>query len=193
VQVKKDDTQLISAYLEGDEMALGVLVDRYLKDVYNFAFKLTGDLHASEDIAQDSFVKAWKNIRKYRQGSNFLTWLFAIARNTAIDWLRQKKEATFSSFENAEGENKFVETLQDSELLPDELLARAEDKNYIETLLTELNPIYREVLTLRYSSNLTFEEIGEILRKPLHTVKSQHRRALIALRACLESNAQEKY
>ena len=180
---------MISAYLEGDEKALGVLVDRYLKDVYNFAFKLTGDLHASEDIAQDSFVKAWKNIRKYRQGSNFLTWLFAITRNTAIDWLRTKKELAFSSFENELGENRFAETLADSELLPDELLARAEDKNYVEALLAELNPIYREVLTLRYSSNLTFEEIGEILRKPLHTVKSQHRRALIALRRLAPNRA----
>ena len=180
--MKKDDEQLITAYLEGDEKALGILVDRYLKDVYNFAFKLTGDLHVAEDIAQDSFVKAWKNIRRYRQGSNFLTWLFAITRNTAIDWLRQKKEATFSSFENVDGENRFVETLTDLEPLPDELLVRAEDKNYIEALLIQLNPTYREVLTLRYTSNLTFEEIGEILRRPIHTVKSQHRRALIALR-----------
>ena len=185
--MKETDGQLISNYLEGDEKALGFLVERYLKDVYNFAFRLTGDIQAAEDISQDSFIKAWKHIRRYRQGSNFQAWLFTITRNTAIDWLRQKKEIVFSSFENERGENVLIETLADKRPLPDELIAQAEDAKFVQALLTQLDPRYREVLTLKYTSDLTFEQIGEILRRPLHTVKSQRRRALIALRRLLQA------
>lgn len=183
----RDDQQLIVDYLEGDETALSFLVDRYLKDVYGFACHLTGNIAAAEDIAQESFIKAWKNIRKFRQGSNFKTWIFTITRNTAIDWLRMQKEVALSSFENAVGQNVLLETVADSGLLPDELLARAEDTAYITELLEQLNPKYREVLTLRYSNEMTFEEIGKALRRPLHTVKSQHRRALVSLRRLLEA------
>ena len=178
----KEDAQFILEYLEGDEKALTFLVDRYLKDVYNFAFKLTDNIQTAEDITQESFIKAWKYIRQYRQGSNFRAWFFTITRNTAIDWLRQKREVSFSTFENERGENVLVQTLVDTELLPDELLAQAEDTVFVQSLLTQLNIKYRDVLTLRYSSNLTFEEIGEVLKRPLHTVKSQHRRALALLK-----------
>lgn len=184
--MKKDDGQLILNYLEGDEKALNVLVDRYLKDVYNFAYRLTNDKQAAEDITQESFIKAWKHMRRYRQGSSFQAWIFTITRNTAIDWLRQKKEIAFSAFENEVGENILLATLKDNQPLPDELIARAEDARFVEGLLGQLNPQYREVLTLRYSSNLTFEEIGQILKRPLHTVKSQHRRAIAALRRSIQ-------
>lgn len=182
MQKQKDDEQLISEYLEGDEGALAILVDRHLKSVFHFARTLTGDSQAAEDVAQESFIKAWKYIRRYRQGSNFHTWLFSITRNTAIDWLRQKKALAFSSFEDERGENMLVETLVDTEPLQDELIAQAENTVLVQALLTKIDTRYRDVLTLRYSSNLTFEEIGEILRRPLHTVKSQHRRAIASLK-----------
>lgn len=175
-----DDDQLISAYLEGDESALSVLVDRYLTDVYSFALKLTHDPQAAEDIAQESFIKAWKNIRRFLPGNSFQAWVFTIARNTALDYLRKKKEFPLSDVHAA--------LLVDEELLPDKLFARAENQRYVQGLLAELNPDYREVLSLRYSSNLTFAEIGTILKRPLHTVKSQHRRALVALARVHQNN-----
>lgn len=184
--MRKDDGQLVSSYLEGDEKSLNILVDRYLKDVYNFAYRLTNNQQAAEDIAQESFIKAWKNIRRFIPGNSFRTWLFAITRNTSIDWLRQKKEIALSSFEDERGINPLIETLADGQPLPNELIARAEDVAYVRALLSELNPEYREVLELRYSSNPTFAEIGEILKRPLHTVKSQHRRALAALRRVIQ-------
>ncbi|MFA6315225.1 MAG: RNA polymerase sigma factor [Candidatus Paceibacterota bacterium] len=183
----KTDEQLISDYLDGSEKALGTLIDRHLTNAYNFALKLVNDSQVADDITQEAFVKAWNNIRGFRQGSSFQTWLFAITRNVAIDWLRRRKELVFSAFENERGENMLTETLVDTGLLPDELLARAEDARFVEILLEEIDPLYRDVLKLRYSSNMTFAEIGEFLKRPLHTVKSQHRRALIALRRSFEA------
>lgn len=188
-EMRKTDEQLIDEYLDGNEKALATLVDRHLINAYNFALKLVNDNQAANDITQEAFIKAWKNIRGFKRGSTFQTWLFAITRNVAIDWLRRRKEVVFSAFENELGENMLTETLADSSLLPDELLARAEDARFVEKLLEELDPLYRDVLKLRYSSNMTFEEIGELLKRPLHTVKSQHRRALIALRRSLETRA----
>jgi len=186
--MKRTDEQLITDYLEGQERALGILVDRYLPDTYNFAFRLTGDRGSAEDIVQESFIKAWKNIRRFVPCNSFRGWLFTIVRNTAIDLLRQKRAVAISSFENETGENILAATVADFGPLPDELLARAQDEKYLISLLVEINPEYREVLTLRYSSNLTFKAIGEILKRPLYTVKSQHRRALAALRRLAEAS-----
>lgn len=180
--MKKSDEQLISAYLEGDDHALAVLVDRYLNDAYNFAFKLTNDSHIAEDITQESFMKAWKNIRKFIPDSSFRTWLFSIIHNTSIDYLRKKRELPFSAFENSEGYNTLTATLNDTLPLQDELVSIAEDTRYVESLLNQINPQYREVLTLRHTSNMTFDEMSKILRRPLHTVKSQYRRGITLLR-----------
>jgi RNA polymerase sigma-70 factor (ECF subfamily) len=184
----KSDDQLISDYLEGNERALTFLVDRYLSDAYNFAFKLTGDAEVAEDITQESFTKAWKNMRKFVPGNSFRGWLFSIVKNTAIDWLRKKKEIPFSVFAiNVESENVLEATLADANPLPDELLARAEDERYFDVLLGQINPQYQEVLTLRHTSDMTFKEIGKVLKRPLHTVKSQYRRGLVAMRRLLEA------
>lgn len=185
--MKKDDEQLISAYLEGDDHSLAVLVDRYLPDAYNFAFKLTNDSHIAEDVTQESFMKAWKNIRKFIPGNSFRTWLFSIIHNTSIDYLRKIRELPFSSFENSEGYNTIIETLTDTEPLPDELIVMAEDARYVENLLNQINPQYREVLTLRYTSNMTFDEMSKLLRRPLHTVKSQYRRGVASLRRLINT------
>lgn len=186
--MKRSDEQLISEYLEGNDRALSVLVDRYLNDVYNFAFSLTHDRQSAEDVAQEAFVKAWKNMRRFVPGNSFRGWIFSIARNTAIDLLRKRKEIAFSVFENSEGSNPIIETLKDADPLPDELLAQAEDALYIDQLLGQLNPAYREVLTLRHTSNMTFEEIGKTVGRPLHTVKSQYRRAIAALQRITQVN-----
>jgi len=185
--MKKDDEQLISAYLEGDNHALAVLIDRYLTDAYNFAFKLTNDSHLAEDVTQESFMKAWKNIRKFIPNNSFRTWLFSIIHNTSIDYLRKKKELPFSSFENSEGHNTITATLADTLPLQDELIVMAEDTRYVESLLNQLNPEYREVLTLRHTSNMTFDEMSRLLRRPLHTVKSQYRRGITSLRRLINT------
>jgi RNA polymerase sigma-70 factor (ECF subfamily) len=112
-----------------------------------------------------------------------------IAKEVIPGLLRQKKDITFSSFEDELGQNLFIESIIDKTLSPNELAIKAEDDKYIEDLLLKLNPDYRDVLKLRYTSNMTFKDISKILKKPLHTIKSQHRRALIALRKIFSTKA----
>jgi RNA polymerase sigma-70 factor (ECF subfamily) len=185
IWVSITDERLIAEYLEGNERALAALVDRHLPAVYHFAFSLTHDAQMAEDIAQESFIKAWKNIRRFIPTRSFQTWLFSIARNTAIDLLRKKREVALSSFEDERGENPIIAALADDSPLASELMEKAEDAAYARLLLESIEPLYRDVLTLRYERNLTFAEIGRVLKRPLHTVKSQHRRAIASLQRAL--------
>ena len=185
--MERDDPQLIADYVNGDESALPLLINRHLKAVYHFVYQLLGSATDAEDVTQETFFKAWKHLKKYRTDWRFRTWLFAIAKNTSTDFLRKQRSISFSEFERGEGESVLETTLADSEPLPDELLARAEDKKLLVKLLGKLSPLYRAVLLLRYDEELTFDEIGKVLGKPLHTVKSQHRRALIELRTLIEA------
>lgn len=183
------DDKLIADYLAGDEAALPILINRHLKAIYNFCYRLIGNSQDAQDAAQETFVKAWRHLKKYRRGENFRTWLFAISRNTAIDLLRKKKRLVFSDFsaKDEEDENPLLNTLADKNPLPDESVIRAADKRVLEDALQKLPPHYREVLLLYYNHDITFDEISIILGKPLNTIKSQHRRGLIVLRKIVEN------
>ena len=183
--MEKNDKQLVWDYLSGDETALNIIIRRHLKLVYNFAYRLTGRAQDSEDISQETFIKIWKNIKRYDQNQEFKTWLLAIAKNTAIDWLRKRKDFVFSDFETTEGKNSILDFLADSAPIPDKVALQAEDKKFIGELLSQLSPSDREIISLRYDDSLTFEKIGRILSQPLNTVKSRHRRAMVFLRKIL--------
>jgi len=179
------DEDLIAAYMEGDEHAFAQLVERHLKTVYSFAFRFVGSQSDAEDIVQESFLKVWKNLKRYSSRSaSFKTWLMHIVRNTAIDHLRKRKQIPFSAFEDDEGKSLF-EDLSDEAPLAEELFAQAQDSKEVEKAVLKLSPAYREVLLLYYGSDLTFEEVAAILGAPTNTVKSRHRRAVVALRETL--------
>lgn len=184
----RKDTQLIADYMNGDEQSLEVLIGRYLDNVYYFVYRYVGDKQEAEDVTQEVFVRAWKNLKNFDSQKSFKTWIFTIAKNAALDTLKKKKTLNFSVFENENGENALFETLMDDALRID---AISEQKGIAVTLtkaIEFLSPAYQTVLSLRYHDDLTFATISEVLREHLNTVKSRHRRGLILLKDILKKS-----
>lgn len=181
----KLDTQLIEKYLKGDKESLEILISRYLKLVYSFVRQIIYDEAEAEDVTQDVFVRVWKNLKKFDQQKNFKTWIFSIAKNASIDFLRKKKAVPMSAFDNEDGGNAVADNLASLSPLPDEIVERADAANLIKSAVEKLSENYRTVLYLKYYSDLTFKKISEMTGVPLHTAKSRYRRALAALREIL--------
>jgi RNA polymerase sigma-70 factor (ECF subfamily) len=180
-----DDNALIAAYRAGDVVALDELIKRHLKSVYTFVYRIAGNKQDAEDVVQETFFKMWKHFDSYRKDGNFRAWIFQIAYRTAIDMLRKRRSLVFTDIGNEE--NIFEDSIEDVAPWPDELVARAQDRALLTSAISLLPLSYREVLNLRYHEHMTFDEIGRVLERPLDTVKSQHRRGLLALRKTLES------
>jgi len=181
------DQQLIENYFKGDEKSLEILIERYLKPVYGFAYRYVNNAQEAEDITQEVFVRAWRNLKKFDKERSFKTWLFSIAKNASIDFFKKKRSVPFAELENEEGES-ILEKIIDPSPLP---IAILEQKGIAETLakaLQELSLKYRMVLFLRYNDHFTFQEIAESLGEPLNTVKSRYRRGLIMLKKLLNAS-----
>jgi RNA polymerase sigma-70 factor (ECF subfamily) len=176
------DKKLIADYLKGDEKSLEILVGRYLKPIYGFTYKYVGNSQEAEDITQETFVKVWKNIKNFDKSKSFKAWIFSIAKNAAIDFLKKKKAMQFSDLEDEKGENILAEKFVDSSLLPNEILERKDLTRALLKAMGKLLPKHRKVLLLRHKDDLTFREISQRLNEPLNTVKSRHRRGLISLK-----------
>ena len=179
------DEQLVEAYVAGDGEALRSLIDRYIKPIYAFVHRYIGRDGDAEDVTQDVFVSAWKSIGRFDRQKKFKTWIFAIAKNASLTWIKKKRPALFSELENECGADMLAASVPDSSPLPDELFACADLAGNLRAAMETLNPNYRAVLFLRYNDHFTFREISESLHEPLHTVKSRHRRALSMLKKLL--------
>jgi len=168
------DEQLIVDYLKGDEKSLEILIERYLKPIYGFVYRYANNSQEAEDITQEVFVRMWRNLKRFKSGKKFSTWIFAIAKNAAIDFLRKKKFIPF--------EDELIETLADQGPLPEEILQKAQDAKILNAAVKKLPINYQAILFLYYNDHFNFREIAEILQEPLNTAKSRHRRGLILLK-----------
>lgn len=173
--INQTDEQLVVDYLKGEEKALEILIRRHLNSLYGFVRRFTRNASDAEDVVQEIFVKAWKNLKKFDKQKSFKTWLFSIARNTAIDFLRKKKTIPFS-------EIPVLETLASSSPLPNEIMERRDLDESLDAAMGKLPLKYRLVLFLRYNDHFAFREIAELLNESVNTIKSRHRRGLIVLR-----------
>lgn len=172
----EEDHILIKKYLDGNENSLKMLIDKYISSVYNFTSRFVKNTER-EDIVQEVFIKVWKKLESFDlEKAQFKTWLFVITRNTITDYLRKRKIVFFSSLDKEE--ENFGDMIEDEIILPDEAFQKLQDKETLNKVINELKEEYRTVLTLHYQEDMSFKEIGEVLDKPMNTVKSYHNRAL---------------
>jgi RNA polymerase sigma-70 factor, ECF subfamily len=184
--MEPNDNQLVKNYLKGNDAASEELVKKHLKPIYNFLYRLTNGQAVAEDLAQETFLKAWKNLSRFDQSRNFKTWLFTIAKNTAFDFFKKKKEIPFSFFADEEGEN-WLENIADENILPDEILERKNITEELEVALEKIPMHYRAILLLHYKEDFSLHEIAEIIGEPYNTIKSRHQRALARLEKAILS------
>lgn len=183
------DSQLIALYREGNHKAFDGLINRHSQAIYRFALRLLASQEDAHDITQETFIKAWKNLKKFDTSRNFKTWIFSIARNLVIDKLRKKKSISFSELDKniSEDENSFDANIPDDQLLPHEIFEQNENIALVKNALESISFDQKTVVLLHHGEEMTFEEISEILNKPMNTVKSQYRRGLISLKKFIES------
>jgi RNA polymerase sigma-70 factor (ECF subfamily) len=181
-----EDAVLVKRVVRGDDAALKILVDRHLPALYTFCLRYMGNPDDAQDAAQETFVKAWKKLKRFDTKKSFKSWLFAIGKNTATDIMRKRKSVAISKFDAADESNVLIDTLADPEPLPDEIFEQASFATIAQEAVAKLPPRDRAILSLRYEEEESFEDIARILKIPANTVRSLHRRALIALRKLLE-------
>ena len=176
------DNQLIDRYLRGDDKSFEVLVARYADAIHRFVLRYVQSQEQAEDVTQEVFLKVWRNAKKVDRSKSFKSWLYTIAKNTALDLLKKKKSTPFSAFESETGRNFIVETLPSKGHQPITLAEIQEHQGMFLQAMELLSEKYQTILRMYYYEYLNFREIAERLQEPLNTIKSRHRRGLVLLR-----------
>jgi RNA polymerase sigma-70 factor (ECF subfamily) len=185
------DADVVSLAQRGNEGAFRELIRRYERPVFSLIYRMVRDSAAAEDLAQDSFIKVLNHLDKYRPEFKFSSWLFKIANNVAIDFLRKRQLDTISMDGSphagtaSEVEATSFELADSSESPLDELASR-ELGAIIEQAIGQLRPEYRNCIMLRHVEGRSYEEIAATLDLPLGTVKTYIHRARHQLREALE-------
>jgi len=175
-----EDFRLIDqAVNEKDEQAFAMLMDRYKRPVYHMVLKMVRNVDDAEDLTIEAFAKAFKNLHKFKKDYTFSTWLFRIATNNAIDFIRKKRLETMSldtSFTDDNGDAVKID-VEDKNLNPQETAIKSQKIELIQMFVTKLPAKYQRLVKLRYFQELSYEEIATELAAPLGTVKAQLHRA----------------
>jgi RNA polymerase sigma-70 factor (ECF subfamily) len=179
----------IKVYIEkakkGDQVAFTYLLDHYWNEVYGFMLKRTENETDAEDIAIETFSKAFDKIATYNPEFQFNTWLIAIAKNVHIDMLRKKKSTIFVEITNEE--NQLAYYVADTTPSVEDALIIEQNLSRLLQFIKELKPHYQEVIQLRYFQEMSYQEISEQLKEPLSNVKIKLLRAKKLLAEIIES------
>jgi RNA polymerase sigma-70 factor (ECF subfamily) len=182
ISPERDEAQIIAAILGGDEELYHKLIQPYELSVYRMALSFIKDEAEAEDVAQEAFLKAFRNLSKFRGESKFSTWLISITLNEARMRLRRSKVRMESLDELPEDGGKVSPALlRDWREIPSEALERHELRALLQKAIRELSPIYREVLVLRDVEELSIEETAGALAISISAVKVRLHRARIML------------
>lgn len=170
---------------KGDQVAFTFLLDHFWNEVYGFMLKRTENETDSEDIAIETFSKAFDKIATYNPDFQFNTWLIAIAKNVHIDMLRKKKSTIFVQITDEEDQQAY--NVADTSPSVEDALITEQNLSQLLQFIKELKPHYQEVIQLRYFQEMSYQEIAEQLAEPLSNVKIKLLRAKKLLAEIIES------
>jgi RNA polymerase sigma-70 factor (ECF subfamily) len=174
----EDEDNIIRQCLNGNAEKFSVLVERYRSLAFNVAFRMLGDQDAANDMAQDSFIAAYKGLRDFHHGSRFSTWLYRIVMNKCRDYLRAGKDTV--------SVDEIAELRSDPKRTPEEKASGREAQGIVQEALNALPPDYREVIVLKHIEELDYQEISVILGVGITALKVRAHRAREMLRDVLE-------
>jgi len=173
------DNIIVQQIKEGRAESFEILVERYQKQVYNIAYRYTGNRDDAYDLSQEAFLKAYRGIKNFRQDSSFKTWIYHITSNVCRDFLRKENKVYKVSIdEPVQSEHGDMEKqLADGSRGPDEAYESKELSEFIQSIVNDLQQEYKEVIILREMQQLSYEEIAKVLDCSIGTVKSRLNRA----------------
>lgn len=164
-----DDRQLVARALEGDDTAFEYLFDRYRDAIRRLFVQRLGGVNDADDLLQETFIKVYINLHRYRAEYTFGQWVYTIARNTFIDYMRRRQE-------DLSIDERFAAPASNAPT-PEESFINLQQRNQIEHYLERLSPRYRKLIVMRFFDEYSYEEIAAKLSLPLGTVKTQIHRA----------------
>ena len=163
-----DEAKLIARSLKQDPDAFGQLVERYATVIVNLAYRMVGDRTEAEDLAQETFVAAFKALPRFRAESKFSTWLYQIATNKCKDWLRAKRPG--QSVHDVDIDDVLDDRVVE-ERTPERLLSQQQVAERLDRAIQRLPPLYREAFVLKHVEGLSYEEIQQIVGVNVDTLK----------------------
>ncbi len=175
------DYQLVQQALQhGDQRAYAELLNNYRESLYFLLLKMTNDPDDAEDLTIEAFGKAFRNLHQYTPNYAFSTWLFRIAANNCIDFMRKKKKNMLGSSELTEDTDPFADLtgfIPSQGLDPEEAYIKKQKATVLREIVDRLKPKYRKLIHMRYFREMSYEEIAQELDMPMGTVKAQLFRA----------------
>jgi RNA polymerase sigma-70 factor (ECF subfamily) len=178
------DGELVKTAIAGREASFEELVRRYQRPIAAYVYRMVGDYDSALDLTQEVFIKVYNSLARYRSEFKFSTWIYKIAHNAAIDHLRRyavRGQAVTSGFDIERRDTP----VEGRRLTPEQESERKERRSEVEMVVEMLPRAYRELIVLRHSHDLSYDEIAEVTALPLGTVKNRLFRAREAMRDLL--------
>lgn len=170
------DGELIEKSIRGREDSFEELVRRYQRPITAYVYRMLNNYDASLDVTQEVFIKVYNSLEKYSSEYKFSTWLYRIAHNAAIDYMR-RNSVSQQSLETENADGSYQLQLESSHPTPEQMRERSEWRTEIDSVVKCLPTVYRELILLRHTQDLSYDEISEITNLPLGTVKNRLFRA----------------
>jgi RNA polymerase sigma-70 factor, ECF subfamily len=171
------DVELIAKAIRRHEDGFEELVRRYQRPITGYVYRMLNDYDASLDVTQEVFIKVYNSLERYSSDYKFSTWLYRIAHNAAIDYMRRNSHNHQQSLEAENADGSYQLQIESKNPTPEQDRERTEWRNEIDAVVKCLPTAYRELILLRHSQDLSYDEIAEITELPLGTVKNRLFRA----------------